>query len=234
MQRKVSTLEHRLTVLYALEALGNVSNVQLLTFMVELDLMNYIDLELALHDLKQAGYIEGTVHPIGLLYEATSAGREALQMFLKRLPISKQAAMEMNRKAYRSRFLKEKTIIGDYRGLENGKCQLELKIGQGNDWLMILLLILPQGKQAHTLIQAFNQKAEDVYAWLFAELSTGYVPNHETGDIAMVEFVWGAFPEDEFSLTLALPQGDLPKHFKTVFQKESTRLKDGLLRLLSE
>ena len=231
MQRKVSSLEHRLTVLYALNALGEASNIQLLAFMTELNLMDYFALELALHDLQTAEYLNSGVHPIGTLYAVTDAGRDALKMFLKRLPVSKQSAIDENKNAYRNRFSKERAIIGDYRVLDNGKCQLELKIGQGDDWLMVLLIILPDAKNVHALIGAFNNRAEEVYGWLFEQLSQGYAPTDEAGKVGLVELLAGAFPEDEFSLTLALPQ-DLARHFNIVFERENERLKKELLRML--
>lgn len=232
MDRKISTLEQRLTVLCALDALGGVSGVQLLTFMVELRLMDYIELSLALHDLRKAGYLTGTVHPIGMLFQITDNGRGALSMFLKRLPVSRQVVIETNKTKYKSRFLKERTIIGDHRTLANGRVQLELKIGQGDDWLMILLMVLPEGMNAHSLIGVFTKKAEAIYAWLFEELSLGYEPGGEMESARLYEFSFGHYPEDEFSLTLALPGGDLQRHFKEVFEREGARLKETLLSLL--
>ena|GEM_PF-4935565 len=233
MQRKVSALENRLTLLYALDALGETSNIQLLTFFTELNLMDYIALELSLHDLVTAGYLQSSLDPIGTLYVKTEAGGEALRMFLKRLPVSKQKTIDVNKSAYRRRFMEERAVIGDYRVLENGKTQLELKIAQDGGWLMLILMILPEGADVHGLISAFHVRAREVYGHLFQALSAGYVPAGEVGETTLTELTSGHFNDDEFSITLALPKGDLAAHFKAVFERENKRLKAELLRLLS-
>ena len=56
MERKnIPEFENRLLILYALRRLGPMTDMPLLRLMVELDLMNYITLQLSLTDMEAQG-----------------------------------------------------------------------------------------------------------------------------------------------------------------------------------
>lgn len=240
MQRKISEVEHKLTALYALDALGAITNLQLLQFMVESELMDYITMQLALYELEMARYIKKTPHPLGALCTLTPLGKESLALFIKRIPDSKMRLIDASQKAWRKRFAKEKEVLCDVIQLADGRRQLEMKMQKGNEWLLFILLVLPREINAHQAQEGFLNNAEAIYAMLFSVLSRGYAPGNRTfselppcaarieGEKYLVEF----FGQD-FSAILPVPDGDLACHFADVWQRESGEILRKLKGLLS-
>lgn len=240
MQRKVSAVEHRLTALYALNALGGVTGLQLLQFMVENELMDYISLQLALYDLETAAHTEKIQHPLGALYELTEKGTQALALFIKRIPESKRLLIDQAAPLWRRRFEKEKEVIGTHHVLPGGASQIELMIRQGSQYLLLILLPLHDRAAAQRGIEAFCERAETIYASLFETLSRDYVPGKRTmaelpacampvqGQKHLIEFRAG-----DFSVMLPLPDGDMACHFATAWEKHHNDLYHMLLKALN-
>ena len=88
--RRAPDSEQRLMVLYCLARLGPCTELQLLRFLFENDLLNYFDMMFALNDLCDRGQAARIRKDEGFLYQATDAGREALNLFGGRVPNSLQ------------------------------------------------------------------------------------------------------------------------------------------------
>ena len=70
--------------LYSLHTLGGCGNLQLISFMVENDIMNYFDLQTALGDLRDTGQAVRTPMEADYLYQITPAGRRRCACFAPR------------------------------------------------------------------------------------------------------------------------------------------------------
>ena len=57
MQRHPSETENKLLLLHAIDRLGAATSQQLLTFVVENELMDYISLQLGLAELDESGFL---------------------------------------------------------------------------------------------------------------------------------------------------------------------------------
>ena len=86
--------EQRLIVLYALEQLSPCTELQLLQFLFEYDLMNYFEMMFALNDLCDRGQAARAKAQTGYAYQLTAAGEEALQLFGNRVPRSLQTLLK--------------------------------------------------------------------------------------------------------------------------------------------
>ena len=74
-RKNVPESEQKLLILLALRCLGGVTQLQLLRFMVEEDVMNYFVLQLNLCELEEMGQVRVCHHALGSLYELTEQGR---------------------------------------------------------------------------------------------------------------------------------------------------------------
>ena len=79
--RRAPDNEQKLIVLCCLNRLGPCTELQLLQFLFEYDLMNYFEMMFALNDLCDRGQAARTKKGAGYLYAVTAAGVEALMLF---------------------------------------------------------------------------------------------------------------------------------------------------------
>lgn len=85
-RKNVPESEQKLLILLALRCLGGVTQLQLLRFMVEEDVMNYFVLQLNLCELEEMGQVRVCHHALGSLYELTEQGRYTLDSFDSHIP----------------------------------------------------------------------------------------------------------------------------------------------------
>lgn len=246
MERKISDVEHKLTVLYTLKSIGDITQLQLLEYMVENAFMDYVTLQLVLYELEASGQVEKSIHPLGALYHITIKGSETLSLFVKRLPQSKQQSIANGAMAWRSRFAKEKQRIADCHPLGALGCQLEMKIQQGDEWLFFMTLLLADDATAHRFAINYQQRADAIYTTVFSALSEGYEPLErlQANFPACAERVsgkpqWLSLTQKEermitCCIVLPVPDDDLACHFAEVFSKKSHALVQAVSQILCQ
>lgn len=162
--------DRKLYTLLALRELGSCSHMQLLSFMVENDIMNYFDLSLALHELVNEGHAARIAHPSDSLYEITQAGAEALSFFINRLAHSKVTAILAQAPAWRERFNEEKQFSSRVTQNPSGEYVAQLQLLEGNAALLSLDIAVPERKMARQLADAWPQRAGEIYQYLMNTL----------------------------------------------------------------
>ena len=177
MERKViPETENRLVILYALGCLGPVTGMQLLQYMVELDLMNYITMQLSLAELEEQHQVARRAHPCGELWELTAEGRFALESFERRIPHSRRERMEQAAASYQPRFRQEQLAPADAVTLSDGTACVRLRLLEERAAMVDAMLYMPSS-QVPTLLEARWQAcAQEVYEALIAALTKGYDP----------------------------------------------------------
>ena len=126
--RIIPDSENRLLTLYAMERLGPVTDMQLLEFMVEKDLMNYFTLQLGLSEMEERGCVRRTEHPLDPLLRITSAGRAVVTEFLPKLPQSRRALVDAAAPEYRARFRLQQQTPAESTCLPDGRLCLRLRL----------------------------------------------------------------------------------------------------------
>lgn len=179
MQRKISDVENKLLVLFSIDQLGSVTNLQLLQFMVDNDLMDYMILQLALGDLIEAGQLSLTTHALGPMYSLTDKGKEALQLFERRVPNSRRVTIRNRAVQWRERFFREKTLLAGFQKLDENDYLLTLQLLESNLSLMCLDLHLPARNMADLFSRRWPDRAQDIYQGIIAKLSNGYQAQFE-------------------------------------------------------
>lgn len=184
MERKViPESEYRLTILYASGCLGPVTDAQLLRFMVELDLMNYITLRLTLGELEAQGQMTRRAHPCGELWELTAEGRFAMESFGRRIPRSRRERMDRAADVYRTRFRQERLAPADAVALPDGQVCLRLRLTEERAALMDVLLYMPAQQAPTMLEERWQACAQQVYEAVMAALTEDYEPGAPMPDI---------------------------------------------------
>lgn len=169
--RRAPEDEQRLVVLFALQHLAPCTELQLLQFLFEHDLMNYFDMMFALGDLCARGQAVREKKRAGYLYQLTDAGREALTLFGGRVPRSVKTLLEQTAPQWRRRFLQEAQYLQDIRQQERGEYELTLSVVEQEMDMMRLSLSLPSRELANQLAAKWPEKAGEIYETVIRLLS---------------------------------------------------------------
>ena len=163
--------ELRLIVLDCLRHLSPCTDLQLLQFMAEYNLMNYFEMMFSLNDLCSRGQAVRTKRRAGYLYEPTEAGHEALTLFGNRVPNSVKALLAQQGPAWRARFLEEAQYQQQITQQERGEIELTLSVVEQEMDMMRLSLSLPSREMANALAAQWPKKAAEIYETVIRLLS---------------------------------------------------------------
>lgn len=178
MERKhIPESENRLTILYALRALGPATAMELLQFLVENDLMNYFTMQLSLSDMQEQGQLTAFPHPLGDLLSLTPAGEYTISSFAHRIPVSRRSLMDAQASRWREQFRAEQLAPADSFTLQDGRVCLRLRLLEGSSSLLDILLTLPKGTPPTFLEKRWRSAAQVVYDAVSLRLSQGFQPD---------------------------------------------------------
>lgn len=242
MERKhIPESENRLTILYALRRLGPATAMQLLQFLVELDLMNYFTMQLSLSDMQEQGHLTAASHPLGDLLSLTPEGEYAIQAFAHRIPVSRRQLMDEQAPRWREQFRTEQLTPADSFTLQDGRVCLRLRLLEGSTSLLDILLTLPKGTPPTFLERRWRSAAQAVYDAVSLSLSRDFAPAESplppTASLEQTgqqEWLLSLMDDaDHPSLTLLLPMADeaLARHCASRWPTECEALR---LRILQE
>lgn len=173
-RRTIPEAENRLVILYALNSLGSATDMQLLQFMTEFDMMNYFTLQLGLCDMEEQGQLRQHPHPLGSLLEVTDQGLYTLRAFDHRIPSSRRVLIDREAPAWRERFRWEQQTPADAYPLPGGAMCLRLCLMEGDASLLDILLVLPEGAPLAFVQQRWHKAAHQVYGGVTETLTAGY------------------------------------------------------------
>lgn len=176
-RRVIPEAENRLVILYAMNGLGPVTDAQLLQFMVDMDLMNYITLRLSMSELETQGQIVRRAHPGEELWDVTSEGRFTLESFGRRIPQSRREHMDREAANYRARFRQEQLTTAEAVDMPDGMACLRLRLHEERASLMELTLCVTAAEVPTTLAERWRRCAQTVYEAVIAALTEGYTPD---------------------------------------------------------
>ena len=182
-RRVIPETENRLVILYALGHLGPATGMQLLQYMVELDLMNYITLQLTLAELEEQRQVARRAHPCGELWEMTEEGRFALESFERRIPQSRRERMARAAATWRPRFRQEQLAPADAVALSDGSACVRLRLLEERAALMDVMLYVPAGQVPTMLENRWHACAQGVYEAVMEALTEGYAPEAPAPEI---------------------------------------------------
>ncbi len=169
--RRAPDNEQKLMVLYCLANLGPCTELQLLQFLVDNDLLNYFEMMFALNDLCDRGQAVRTKKNAGFLYQITDAGREALELFGGRVPMSLKTLLAETEKEWKARFREEMQNRQQVVQTDRGEYELNLTIVERDMDMMRLSLSLPTRELADQLAKRWPEKAGKIYDTVIRILS---------------------------------------------------------------
>lgn len=168
---RLGVVECRMMVLLALDRIGACSNLQLISFFFETDLMNYFDLQTALHDLREGGEVIGHPLPADELFAISEKGQEALRLFEGRIAQSVRTALVDAVPAFQERTRRQQELpVRIDRESGRAYCVTMQVVEQGAP-LMSLQVSLPTNELARRFASAWPGRARALYDQIIHTLS---------------------------------------------------------------
>ena len=228
ISRKTPDLENKLLVLFAVDQLGPLTSLQLLQFLAEHELMDYITMQLTLGDLLSTGHLNSLPHALGTLYGLSPEGKESLWLFLRRLPHSTRSMVRNAVPEWKPRFQRETQILSDFQRREDGMYALRLRLMEKDAPLLDMTLTLPSRDLADRFSRRWPTAAPAFYGFLMKALGDDFSPDAqppgmpaqdafidsgEQGQGCLLRLSGGGLPNPPLSLTLALPTESMARFF---------------------
>ncbi len=244
-KRSIPDSEYKLVILYALSRLGPVTNMQLLRFMVELDLMNYFALQLNLSELQEQEQILEKPSPLGTLLTLGEKGEYTLSAFDHRLPSSTKEIIDAACPLWQSRFRREQQTLAESFTLSDGRMCIRLRLLEGETALIDLMLTLDSTAAVPQLSERWGSAAQAVYDTIMSRLGTDYdasVPPPPLPETAALEQVgdqdWmlslaDTMPGPRMTLMLSVPDQGLALHYAARWQSCCDDMRSLLLELMN-
>lgn len=242
MERKhIPESENRLTILYALRALGPATAMELLQFLVENDLMNYFTMQLSLSDMQEQGHLASIPHPLGNLLTLTPAGEYAIAAFAHRIPVSRRQLMDTQAPRWQQQFRAEQLAPADSFTLQDGRVCLRLRLLEGTSSLLDILLTLPKGTPPTFLERRWRSAAQAVYDAVSLRLSQGFQPDGEvlplpentavepTGSGEWLLSLMDSSIQPSLSLLIPMADESLARHCAAVWPAQCESLRQLIL-----
>lgn len=196
--RQPTLTEQKLVILYTLDKLGASTALQLLRFLVENELMDYIEMQIATAELTEAGLLRRPTHELGPLYALSEQGHQALSMFQQKIPYSRREQIERVARVWRQRFREEKQVLADFVQQESGEYLVRLRLLEQELNLLDLSLSVPTREQAHQMIKNWPERAGEVYRSIMEKL--GEEGNVTDGDHGASDRTEGSLQPGDLAL----------------------------------
>ena len=228
-KRAVPDVENKLKLLYCVSALGQVTEVQLWPFVASLDLMEYIPMQLLLHELLSGGDLVRGEEALSGSVSLSLQGQETLRLFSQRILSSEREKIMQAAPLYRAEMEKRRQVQAVYELAKKDDYRVRLSLQEGElSTLLIRLQTHSQERAAYSL-KYFEQNVASILIYLY-----GLQPPEEAlaegeGDIlrhsASEHMVTGMLSGEEVSLeiTLLLPTPESAAEYGRIFSREERK-----------
>lgn len=164
-------VECRMMVLMALDRLGTSGNLTLISFFFETELINYFDLQTALHDLKESGEVVSHQLPADELFDISPKGKETLAMFEGRIALSMRTALMEAVPGFLAR-VRTQTDLPARIDRDSGRAyRVSMQVVEQGAPLLTLEVSLPTYDLARRFQDAWPHSARALYDHIIHELS---------------------------------------------------------------
>ena len=160
---------YKLMILYMLDRVDfPLTGSQISQFILE-KYTDYFNLQIALNELSESGFIKPTSVRNHSLYEITEQGKEAVELF--EFQISDTVKMDILNylKEQKIELRNESAISSDYYP-SNNEYIAQCSIKERNQTLLEIKLTVPTQEQAIHICDSWRNKSEEIYQYLITQI----------------------------------------------------------------
>lgn len=161
----------KIVVLYALDRLpAEPTREQMTTFFGAYNMLPFFELQSAVYELEEGGFLAAVPRPYGQAYCLTQKGKDTLYMFLERVPQSKRTEIDGYAEDYREKLLMQTRYASALERTGQGTYRVTLKAMERNAELVRIELLMPDESAAKLAQNAWPERAPAVYNAILSEL----------------------------------------------------------------
>ncbi len=168
IKRQVSDAENKLRLLCCVEALGGITQAQLWPFVASLELMDYMPMQLLLHELIADGDVEKGALALEEQLFLTEQGRRSLRLFDGRIMASDRQEIRRAAALYRAQLQRKAGVQAVYESAKAGEYRVRLSLQEGEIPLLTLRLHTPDRDWAAAALHGFGRHAADLLAYIYS------------------------------------------------------------------
>lgn len=162
----------KIVVMYTLKKLtAEPTREQITTFFGQYDLIPYFELQSAILELEEGGFIAAVPRSYGQAYCLTPKGNQTLDMFIERVPQSQRAQIDSYVDSFGELLLQQTRYASAFERTGRGTYKITLKAMELNDELIRIELLLPDEDSVKRAEKAWPKRAPAIYAAILAELN---------------------------------------------------------------
>lgn len=166
-KRHISDAENRLRLLLCIDALGLCTREELWPFVAKLELMEYMPMCLYLDELlKDGSLMEGQYAVQGVLF-LTGGGREALELFQRRMPRSDRDRILLAAPQYVAQLSEKRQIRTAYELADRGRYRLSCSVTEGEHPTLFLRIDTDSKRLCEAASRHFRQCAARLITRLY-------------------------------------------------------------------
>lgn len=169
-QRPRPLAESQLVILYLLSRLTSATDANLLDFLTEAQLMNYIDMMPALRRLCQEGALTETPEGVYRRYALTSAGEELLALYGSRIPFSAREAVDARLAGWQSALRRQRDYRAEMSETPLGDFEVSLRLMERERAVMTVTVCMPSSDVAARLCRRWQSEGGEVFRALLQPL----------------------------------------------------------------
>lgn len=166
-KRRISDAENKLRLLYAVHVLGQVTETQLWPFVASLDLMDYIPMQLLLHELFTSGDLALGAEALSGLISLSAQGEDSLRLFKHRIMLSDREMMDSAAPAYRAQLEKRRQVRAVYESAREGDYHVLLSLTEGELPVLSIRVATASREYASRSLRAFESSAASILSYLY-------------------------------------------------------------------
>lgn len=161
----------KIVVMYALQKLAaEPTREQMTTFFGQYDLMPFFELQSAVYELEEGGFLAAVPRPYGQAYCLTPRGKDTLAMFIERVPQSKLAQVDAFADAYREKLRRQTQYASFAERTGGGAFRVTLKAMELDGEILRINILLPDEASARLAQRAWPERAPAIYRTILAKL----------------------------------------------------------------
>lgn len=241
-RRRVSDAEKRLTILYCVSALEQVTSAQLWQFISEADTMDYMTAMLILGDLVASGELDSGEHALKGRVYLSDKGRRTLDMFMERIPKSVRDSIDSRAPDFRAQLRQRRQVSAIYESAQTGDYRLILSLIEGDLPAIEMRLHTHRRRAAAKIKAGFVKTAPTVIQYLY-ELASEGARGCDIGEAASIEQLskneyrvtakLSAPPIISMDIAILLPSRESAYSLLSAIDKEPRAVGSRLLGLLT-
>ena len=168
--RSRTLAESQLVILYMLSRLDSATDANLLDFLTESGLMNYMEMMPALGRLVQEGSLKEAAEGANRRYALTDAGNDLLSLYSSRIPFSVRSEIERRLPEWQAALRAQRDYQADMAQTPRGDFEVSLRMMERGRAVMAVSITLPSSELAARLCRRWRSEGGAVFQTLLKPL----------------------------------------------------------------